>query len=79
LIVDDEPDNLRIFKIALDDSGLVVDAFNSSTAALSAFKSNYYDVLIFDIMMPIMNGYELYEKIKKMDHKLKVRLLTAYG
>ena len=26
-----------------------------------------------------MNGYELYEKIKKMDHKVKVRLLTAYG
>ena len=62
MIVDDEPYNSGIFKIALEDSGCVVDAFNSSMAALSAFKPNYYDVLIFDIRMPIMNGYELYEK-----------------
>jgi CheY-like chemotaxis protein len=38
LVVDDEPDNSTIFKIALEDSGFEVDAFNGSTAALSAFK-----------------------------------------
>jgi CheY-like chemotaxis protein len=62
LVVDDEPDNSTIFKIALEDSGFDVDAFNNSTVALSAFKPNYYDVLIFDIKMPRMNGYELYKK-----------------
>ena len=35
-MVDDEPDNSRIFKIALEDSGFEVDAFNNSTVALSA-------------------------------------------
>jgi CheY-like chemotaxis protein len=59
LVVDDEPDNSRIFKIALEDSGFEVDEFNNSTEALSAFKPHYYDVLIFDIKMPKMNGYEL--------------------
>jgi len=77
--VDDEPDNRRIFKIALEDDGFEVDAFNSPTAALSAFKPDHYDVLIFDIRMPIMNGYELYEKVKKIDDKVKVCFLTAYG
>ena len=79
LIVDDEPDNSRIFKIALEDDGFEVDAFNDSTAALSAFKPNYYDALIFDIRMPTMNGYELYEKINKLDDKVKVCFLTAYS
>jgi CheY-like chemotaxis protein len=65
LAVDDEPDNSRIFKIALEDDGFEVDAFNDSTAALSAFKPNYYDALIFDIRMPIMNGYELIRKSKE--------------
>jgi DNA-binding response OmpR family regulator len=53
LVVDDELDNSTIF-IALEDAGFEVDAFNDSTTALSAFKLNYYDVLIFDIRMPIM-------------------------
>jgi DNA-binding response OmpR family regulator len=39
-------------------------------------KPYYYDVLIFDIKMPIMNGYELYEKEKKLDDKVKVCFLT---
>ena len=46
LVVDDEPDNSRIFKLALEDSGFEVDEFNNSTVALCAFKSHYYDVLV---------------------------------
>jgi CheY-like chemotaxis protein len=48
LVVDDEPDNAAVFKIALEDDGFEVDAFNDS-AALNAFKPYYYDILIFDI------------------------------
>jgi two-component system, OmpR family, response regulator ChvI len=79
LVVDDEPDNATVFKIALEDDGFEVDAFNDSTATLNAFKPYYYDILIFDIRMPIMNGYELYEKVKKIDDKVKVCFLTAYS
>ncbi|MFL6431523.1 MAG: response regulator [Nitrososphaeraceae archaeon] len=39
-------------------------------------KPYYYDILIFDIKMPIMNGYELYEIVKKLDDKVKVCFLT---
>lgn len=79
LVVDDEPDNCTIFKIALEDDGFDVDTFNDSTSALSAFKPNYYDALMFDIRMPVMSGYELYDKVKSIDNKVKVCFLTAYS
>jgi two-component system, OmpR family, response regulator ChvI len=79
LLVDDEPDNSSIFRIALEDNGFDVDAFNNPTLALSSFKPDYYDLLVLDIKMPNMNGYELYQKIKKMDDKVKVCFLTAFG
>ena len=79
LIVDDEPDNTSVFSMGLEDEGFVVDAFTDPQLALSAFKTGTYDLLILDIKMPIMNGFELYEKIKKLDNKLKVCFLTAFG
>jgi CheY-like chemotaxis protein len=77
LIVDDEIDNSSVFRIALKDNGFDVDAYNDPELALSAFKPDYYDLLILDIKMPRMNGYELYEKIKKIDNKVNVCFLTA--
>jgi CheY-like chemotaxis protein len=77
LLVDDERDNSSIFTIGLEDDGFEVDAFNDPTLALSAFKPDFYDLLILDIKMPKMNGYELYEKIKKIDDNVKVCFLTA--
>jgi two-component system, OmpR family, response regulator ChvI len=77
LLVDDEPDNSLIFKLALEDNGYQVDAYNDPQLALSAFKQAYYDLLILDIKMPKMDGYELYEKLRKIDDKVKVCFLTA--
>jgi CheY-like chemotaxis protein len=75
--VDDDADNSSIFRIALKDSGFDVHVFDDPTLALSNFKPVYYDLLILDIKMPKMNGYELYEKIKKIDDNVKVCFLTA--
>jgi CheY-like chemotaxis protein len=44
---------------------------------LSNFKPDYYDLVILDIMMPKMDGFELYEKIKEKDDKVKICFLTA--
>jgi CheY-like chemotaxis protein len=82
LVVDDEPDNASIFTMALEDDGYKVDAFTDPLSALSAFKEEKrtkYDLLILDIKMPDMNGFELYEQMKKIDNKVKVCFLTAYG
>jgi len=77
LLVDDDHDNSLIFKIGLKDAGFEVDAYNDSVMALSAFKPDYYDLLILDIKMPKMDGYELYAKIRKKDNKVRVCFLTA--
>jgi two-component system, OmpR family, response regulator ChvI len=78
LLVDDEPDNSSIFRIALEDNGFDVDTFDDPTLALSAFKPDYYDLLILDIKMPKMNGYELYNEIRKIDDKVKICFITAF-
>ena len=77
--MDDEPDNTSVFKMGLEDSGFEVKAFNDPLLALSAFKRNSYGLLLLDIRMPNMNGFALYEEIKKIDNKVKVCFLTAFG
>ena len=80
LVVDDEPDNASIFSMGLEDGGFEVDAFTDPLLALSKFKSvKKYDLLILDIKMPDMNGFELYEEIRKIDDKVKTCFLTAFG
>ena len=83
LVVDDEPDNASIFTMGLEDGGFKVDSFTDPLLALSAFKEDRrrrnYDLLILDIKMPDMNGFELYEQIKRIDNKVQVCFLTAFG
>ena len=81
LVVDDEPDNASIFTMGLEDGGFKVDSFTDPTLALSKFKSDHkkYQLLILDIKMPEMNGFELYEEIRKIDNNVKTCFLTAFG
>ena len=79
LIVDDEVDITLSFSLALEDSGLFeVETSNEPLVALSNYRPNYYDLLLLDIRMPAMNGFELYDKIKKLDNKVKVCFISAY-
>jgi CheY-like chemotaxis protein len=67
------------FSLALEDSGLfLVDTYNDPLVALSNYRPNSYDLLLFDIKMPHMNGFELYDEIKKMDNNVKVCFISAY-
>ena len=76
-LVDNEFDNTLVFEMALKDNGFVVDTFNDPLLALENFKPDSYDLLILDIKMPKMNGFELYKQIKKIDDKVKTMFLTA--
>jgi DNA-binding response OmpR family regulator len=77
LAVDDEPDITRLCSLALEYYGFKVDTFNDSEKALSSFKPDYYDLVILDIKMPKMDGFELYGELKKKDNDAKVCFLTA--
>jgi CheY-like chemotaxis protein len=79
LIVDDDPEITKTFTMVLEDSGLYeVDSYNDPLIALQNFETNFYDLLLLDIRMPNMNGFELYNKIEKIDNKVKVCFISAY-
>ena len=79
LLVDDEPDLTLSLKMTLEENGLKVNSFIDPLSALENFKeeAGMYDLLILDMKMPQMNGFELYRQIKKIDDKVKVCFLTA--
>jgi two-component system, OmpR family, response regulator ChvI len=79
LIVDDEADITFTLKEGIEKSeSFSVDTFNDPQLALSNFKSGYYDLLIIDIRMPNMTGFELYRKIRELDSKVRVCFITAF-
>ena len=78
LIVDDEQDIISVFKMVLEMNDFEVDAYNDPLLALSNFKKNAYDLIILDIRMPDMDGFELYKKIRMVDDKVKVCFMTAF-
>ena len=86
LVVDDEVDITTIVKLALEKVNLQVDVYNDPLLALTDYKAGMYDLLLFDIRMPGMNGFELYRKIKAMEEeekkvkngKPRVCFITAY-
>ena len=77
-LVDDDYDHIITFKMGLELAEFEVDAYNDSTIALSRFKPGYYDLVLIDIRMPKIDGFELYEEIKKIDNKVKVWFISAY-
>jgi DNA-binding response OmpR family regulator len=72
MIVDDEENITTIFKIGLEKNEFIVTTFNDPLEALSKFRPGTYDLLILDIRMPATNGFELYQKIRSLDDKVKV-------
>ena len=77
LVVDDEPDLTKLCSLALEYHGFKVYTSNDPREALSNYKPSYYDLVILDIKMPKMDGFQLYDEIKKKDQKAKVCFLTA--
>jgi two-component system catabolic regulation response regulator CreB/two-component system response regulator ChvI len=92
LLVDDDHDILFTFKEGLEENDdavvdksqlfggakIQVDTFADPKEALSSFKAGVYDLLLLDIRMQDMNGFELCEELKKIDDKPKVCFITAY-
>ena len=83
LVVDDDYDVAITLKAILEgeeesSKEFELDIFNDPTLALSNFKAGWYDLLLLDILMPKMNGFELYQQLKNIDDKVKVCFITAY-
>ena len=85
LIVDDDEDIALTFKAGIEDNNnkdgsdkrIEVYTSNDPILALSEFKSNFYDLLLIDINMPHMNGFELSEKILAIDLNVRICFMSA--
>jgi two-component system, OmpR family, response regulator ChvI len=81
MIIDDDEDTNLLFKIVLEASDhnnkIKVNSFNDPFDALENFRPCLYDLLLINVSMPNMNGFELYYNIKALDNKVKVCFLTA--
>lgn len=80
VIIDDEKDLLFVYKKALELQGLKVVTFDDSSVALSELKVRYkkYSMILVDIRMPKVNGYQLINEIKRIDPSIKTILMSAY-
>ena len=77
LLVDDEPDITFTIKSIMEENDFKVDSFTDSISALDNYQNNFYDLVILDIKMPKMDGFQLYIKIREQDPKVKICFLTA--
>jgi CheY-like chemotaxis protein len=85
LIVDDDADITTTFKAAIEESNnnsgvnkrIEVYTSNNPVIVLSEFKPNFYDLLLVDINMPDMNGFELCQKIFAIDINVRVCLMSS--
>jgi DNA-binding response OmpR family regulator len=85
LIVDDDPDITLTFKEGIENSSgnedfnkrIEVYTYNNPLTALSEFKPNFYDLLLVDINLPGMNGFQLCEKVLHIDINVRVCFMSS--
>jgi DNA-binding NtrC family response regulator len=82
MVVDDERDILSIVKRGLESKNrFQVETFIDAESALESLKENsgdYYDLVLTDIRMPKINGFELYRRIKENNPHMKIVFITAF-
>jgi DNA-binding NtrC family response regulator len=78
LLVDDDADVVSTFQMILEMNGFEVEAYTSPISALSNFKPNDFGLLILDVRMPVMNGFEFFKRIKSIDNNVETCFITAY-
>lgn len=81
MLVDDDRDILFTFKSILTAEGFKVEAFTDPNEALSRFTQadpSYYNLVITDIRMPKINGFQLYQKLKEIKRDIRVLFMTAF-
>ncbi|AYB44602.1 response regulator transcription factor [Paenibacillus lautus] len=76
LVVDDDPDIVDMLKLYLDAEGYTTLAAFDGLAALEQLRSQRVDLALFDIMMPVIDGYQLLRTIRQ-DYKIPVILVSA--
>jgi CheY-like chemotaxis protein len=77
LLVDDEHDICLVYQMVLEDAGYECIPYTDSVKALQEFKPCFYDLILLDIKMPVLNGFELCKKIREVDRTVHIMFITA--
>ena len=79
LLVDDEPDIREVLQTALADSGFAVLQAENGEQALKLFEASNPQIVITDIKMPVMDGIELLQRVKRRNPETEVVMITGHG
>jgi DNA-binding response OmpR family regulator len=78
LVIDDNSDIVFTLRVGLEsDPTLQVYSYDNPVMALLEFKPNFYDLLLIDVNMPMMDGFQLAQKLLEKDLNVKVCFMTA--
>ena len=77
LIAEDDRELRQLFSLVLTKNGYTVKGVSNGQEALDAMETEYYDLIISDIMMPVMDGYELVRQLREVGDKTPVLMITA--
>ncbi|MFZ0510871.1 MAG: response regulator [Candidatus Nitrosopolaris sp.] len=80
LLLDDEFDIMTVFTLGLEEQGFHVVGFTEPLLALDHFQINseQYGLVISDLRMPVMNGYQFIKKVKEIKPQVKVFFISAF-
>ena len=77
LIAEDDRELRQLFSHVLSRHGYTVTGVSNGQEALDAMDTDYYDMIISDIMMPVMDGYELVRQLRDVGNNTPVLMITA--
>ncbi len=77
LIAEDDRELRQLFSHVLIKSGYAVRGVSNGKEALDAMDSDYFDLIISDIMMPVMNGYDFVQQLREAGNTIPVLMITA--
>jgi DNA-binding response OmpR family regulator len=78
LVIDDNPDIVFTLCVGLEsDPTIQVDSFDNPVTALVEFKPNFYDLLLIDVNMPLLDGFQLAQNLVRMDLNVRVCFMTS--
>ncbi len=77
LVVDDEPDTLELVKLVLESGGFEAVLASSGAEAIDMVAACKPDLVLLDIMMPDMDGWDVFRRIKETNPELPIAILTA--
>ena len=79
LLLDDNTDVNESIQDAFEEYGIDSDSFTEPFVALESFKTHKYDIIVTDYQMPQMNGVEFFNKIKEINKKTHIIMMSAYA